>query len=97
MNSVFIVSAESTPDINFSSFGNILTSLSNIFCALDSSVQKEERPVQMMCQEDRFNLTHVNEVQAQVLEMPYEGMELSLLVLLPDDGVDLSKVRQESP
>lgn len=54
--------------------------------------KKEERPVQMMCQEDRFNLTHVNEVQAQVLEMPYEGMELSLLVLLPDDGVDLSKV-----
>ncbi|XP_057643810.1 serpin B9-like [Chionomys nivalis] len=53
---------------------------------------KEERPVQMMRQEDRFNLAHVNEVQAQVLEMPYEGLELSLLVLLPDDGVDLSKV-----
>ncbi|KAM7322800.1 serpin B9-like [Alexandromys fortis] len=54
--------------------------------------KKEERPVQMMYQEDRFNLAHVNEVQAQVLEMPYEGLELSLLVLLPDDGVDLSQV-----
>ncbi|XP_038191232.1 serpin B9-like [Arvicola amphibius] len=54
--------------------------------------KKEKRPVQMMCQEDTFNLAHVNEVQAQMLEMPYEGMELSLLVLLPDDGVDLSQV-----
>ncbi|OBS73622.1 hypothetical protein A6R68_15840, partial [Neotoma lepida] len=53
---------------------------------------REKRPVQMMCQEDTFNLTYVNEVQAQVLVMPYEGMELSLVVLLPDDGVDLSKV-----
>ncbi|XP_038189674.1 serpin B9-like [Arvicola amphibius] len=54
--------------------------------------QKEERPIQMMCQEDRFNHAYINEVQAQMLEMPYEGMELSLLVLLPDDGVDLSQV-----
>ncbi|CAO2595712.1 Serpin B9 [Lemmus lemmus] len=53
---------------------------------------KEKRPVQMMCQEDTFNLAYVNEVQAQVLEMPYEGMELSFVVLLPDDGVDLSQV-----
>ena len=53
--------------------------------------------MQMMYQKDRFKLVHVNEVQAQVLEMPYEGLELSLLVLLPDDGVDLSQVRQESP
>ena len=91
------MSAENTLDINFSSFGNLLTSLNNIFYALDSSVQKEERPVQMMYQKDRFKLVHVNEVQARVLEMPYEGLELSLLVLLPDDGVDLSQVRQESP
>lgn len=54
--------------------------------------KKEEKPVQMMYQEDTFNLAHVNEVQAQVLEIPYKGLELSLLVLLPNDGVDLSKV-----
>ncbi|XP_041488654.1 serpin B9-like [Microtus oregoni] len=53
---------------------------------------KEERPVQMMRQEDRFNLAHVKEVQAQVLVMPYEGLELSFVVLLPDNGVDLSQV-----
>lgn len=54
--------------------------------------KKEERPVQMMYHEDAFNYAYVKEVQAQVLEMPYEGMELSLVVLLPDDGVDLSQV-----
>ncbi|XP_040611716.1 serpin B9 [Mesocricetus auratus] len=54
--------------------------------------QKEKRPVQMMCQEDTFNLAYVDEIQAQVLVMPYEDMELSMVVLLPDDGVDLSKV-----
>ncbi|XP_048204476.1 serpin B9 [Perognathus longimembris pacificus] len=57
--------------------------------------QKEQRPVQMMYQEAEFNLTYVNEVQAQVLELPYEGRELSMLVLLPDDGVDLSKVEND--
>lgn len=52
----------------------------------------EQRPVQMMCREDTYSLAYVKEVQAQVLVMPYEGMELSLVVLLPDEGVDLSKV-----
>ena len=51
----------------------------------------------MMCQQDTFNHAYVDEVQAQVLEMPYKGKELSLVILLPNDGVDLSKVRQESP
>ncbi|NP_001157996.1 serine (or cysteine) proteinase inhibitor, clade B, member 9c isoform 1 [Mus musculus] len=52
----------------------------------------EERPVQMMFQEDMFKLAYVNEVQVQVLVLPYKGKELSLVVLLPDDGVELSKV-----
>ncbi|XP_077876566.1 serpin B9 isoform X2 [Ictidomys tridecemlineatus] len=54
--------------------------------------QKEERPVQMMCQEAYFNIGYVNEVQIQVLELPYAGKELSMIILLPDDGVDLSSV-----
>lgn len=52
----------------------------------------EKRLVQMMCCEDTYNLAHVKEVQAQVLMMPYEGMELSFVVLLPDNDGDLSKV-----
>lgn len=54
--------------------------------------EKKERPVEMMMHEDIFNLAYVDEVQAKLLEIPYKGMELSLLVLLPDDGVDLRKV-----
>ena len=50
-----------------------------------------------MHQEDKFNYAYVKEVQAKVLEMPYKGKELSLVILLPDKGVDLSQVRQESP
>lgn len=54
--------------------------------------QKEQRPVQMMMQEAEFNLAYIKEVQAQVLELPYEGKELSMLIVLPDDDVDLSSV-----
>lgn len=50
----------------------------------------------MMYQENTFNLTYVKEVQAQVLVLPYVGWELSFVVLLPDEGVELSKVRQKS-
>ncbi|KAM7322802.1 hypothetical protein ACRRTK_018307 [Alexandromys fortis] len=92
INTVVIVSDENTAGINFSSFGNLLTSLINVFYVLGSSVQSEERLVQMMYREDTFNHAYVNEVQAQVLVMPYEGLELSFVVLLPDDGVDLSQV-----
>ncbi|KAM5268010.1 serpin B9 isoform 1-T2 [Hipposideros larvatus] len=56
--------------------------------------QKEQRPVQMMFQEAEFNLAYIEEVQAQVLELPYAGKELSMLIVLPDDGVDLSSVEK---
>lgn len=46
----------------------------------------------MMMQEAEFNLAYIKEVQAQVLELPYEGKELSMLIVLPDDDVDLSVV-----
>nr|XP_042134740.1 serpin B9-like [Peromyscus maniculatus bairdii] len=54
--------------------------------------QREKRPVQMMYHRSVFNLAYVKEVQATMLVMPYDGMELSLIVLLPVDGVDLRKV-----
>lgn len=56
--------------------------------------QKEQRPVQMMFQEATFNLAYIEEIQAQVLELPYTGEELSMLILLPDDNVDLSLVEK---
>ncbi|XP_045697673.1 serpin B9 isoform X3 [Phyllostomus hastatus] len=57
--------------------------------------QKDQRPVQMMFQEAMFNLAYIEEVKAQVLELPYEGEELSMLILLPDHNVDLSLVEKE--
>ncbi|ELR63058.1 Serpin B9, partial [Bos mutus] len=56
--------------------------------------QKEQRPVQMMFQDSEFRLAHIKEAQAKVLELPYAGEELSMLVLLPDDHVPLSSVEK---
>ncbi|XP_004628456.1 serpin B9-like [Octodon degus] len=56
--------------------------------------QEKRRPVQMMFQEGMFPWAHVSEVGAQVLELPYEGQELSMILLLPDKGVDLSMVEK---
>lgn len=46
-----------------------------------------------MFQEAMFKLAYIKEVQTQVLELPYAGEELSMVILLPDDHVDLSLVR----
>ncbi|XP_057411597.1 serpin B9 isoform X1 [Balaenoptera acutorostrata] len=56
--------------------------------------RKEQRLVQMMFQEGTFRLAHIEEVQAQVLELPYAGEELSMVILLPDDHVALSSVEK---
>lgn len=47
----------------------------------------------MMYQEATFKLAYIEELQTQVLELPYVGDELSMLILLPDDHVELSSVR----
>ncbi|XP_059035102.1 serpin B9 isoform X1 [Mustela lutreola] len=56
--------------------------------------QKEQRPVLMMFQEAMFKLAYIKEVQTQILELPYVGKELSMIVLLPDENVDLSSVEK---
>ncbi|XP_014438763.2 LOW QUALITY PROTEIN: serpin B9-like, partial [Tupaia chinensis] len=58
--------------------------------------QKEQRLVQMMFQKATFNMACVSEGGggAPLLGLPYAGQELSMLVLLPDDGVDLSSVEK---
>ncbi|KAM5322287.1 LOW QUALITY PROTEIN: serpin B9 [Glossophaga mutica] len=57
-------------------------------------ISQDQRPVQMMFKA-MFNLAYMEEVKAQVLELPYEGEELSMLILLPDHNVDLSLVEKE--
>ncbi|XP_004483442.2 serpin B9 isoform X1 [Dasypus novemcinctus] len=56
--------------------------------------QKEQKPVQMMYQESTFKIAYIKEVCAQVLELPYAGDELSMVLLLPDDDVELSTVEK---
>ncbi|XP_076713964.1 serpin B9-like isoform X2 [Callospermophilus lateralis] len=61
-------------------------------CEMPFKINQKEIPVQMMCQEAYFNIGYVNEVHTQVLELPYASKELSMIILLPDDGVLLSSV-----
>uniref|UniRef100_A0A671Z3F4 Leukocyte elastase inhibitor n=1 Tax=Sparus aurata TaxID=8175 RepID=A0A671Z3F4_SPAAU len=47
--------------------------------------QNDTKPVKMMRQTSRFPLTFIPEANCQILEMPYEGKELSMLIFLPND------------
>ncbi|KAF4099523.1 leukocyte elastase inhibitor-like [Onychostoma macrolepis] len=50
--------------------------------------QNESRPVQMMYREETFPFRCIPESKLQVLELPYEQEELSMLILLPDETQD---------
>ncbi|NWS57796.1 SPB8 protein, partial [Chunga burmeisteri] len=45
----------------------------------------EKKPVQMMYQKGIFKLGYIEEVDAQVLELPYAQKSLSMIILLPGD------------
>ncbi|XP_007559909.1 serpin B6-like isoform X1 [Poecilia formosa] len=50
------------------------------------SVNKnEKKPVKMMHMKSKFPLTYISEVACQILEMPYKGKELSMLIFLPNN------------
>ncbi|XP_040091771.1 serpin B4-like, partial [Oryx dammah] len=51
------------------------------------------KPVQMMKQTNSFNFVSLEDVQAKILEIPYKGGELSMLVLLPSEVDGLQEVR----
>ena len=59
---------------------------------LVSCFYQEKKTVQMMFKQAKFKMGHVEEVPAQVLELPYVGAELSMLILLPDENTDLAVV-----
>nr|XP_026646061.1 leukocyte elastase inhibitor [Zonotrichia albicollis] len=46
--------------------------------------KKETKPVQMMFKEATFNMTYIGDLQTKILELPYVGNELSMIILLPD-------------
>lgn len=45
-----------------------------------------------MFKQAKFKMGYVDEVHTQVLELPYEGEELSMVILLPDDDTELPVV-----
>ncbi|XP_030253637.1 leukocyte elastase inhibitor-like isoform X1 [Sparus aurata] len=47
--------------------------------------QNDTKPVKMMHQKTKFPLTFIPEANCQILEMPYIGKELSMLIFLPND------------
>ncbi|XP_058413258.1 serpin B8 isoform X2 [Diceros bicornis minor] len=57
-------------------------------------VNQEKKTVQMMFKQAKFKTGYVDEVHTQVLELPYEGEELSMVILLPDDNTDLTVVEK---
>ncbi|KFV19501.1 Serpin B12 [Tauraco erythrolophus] len=50
--------------------------------------QNERKPVQMMYQKGMFKLGYVEEISAQILELPYAQKSLSMIILLPGDVAD---------
>ncbi|KAK1806633.1 hypothetical protein P4O66_005146 [Electrophorus voltai] len=57
------------------------------------------KPVQMMQQKVKFPLAFIPDMKCQILEMPYVGKELSMLIILPneiaDDTTGLEKLEHE--
>ncbi|NWU91201.1 ILEUB inhibitor, partial [Upupa epops] len=48
----------------------------------------ERKAVKMMYQKNKFPFGYIPEMKTRVLELPYEGEELSMIILLPDDIED---------
>ncbi|XP_017311554.1 leukocyte elastase inhibitor isoform X2 [Ictalurus punctatus] len=61
--------------------------------------KKETKPVQMMSQKAKFPLAFIPDLRCKILEMPYKGMELSMLIMLPveieDNTTGLEKLEHQ--
>ncbi|XP_016152096.1 PREDICTED: leukocyte elastase inhibitor-like isoform X2 [Ficedula albicollis] len=47
--------------------------------------KNERKTVKMMYQKNKFNFGYIPEEKIRILELPYDGRELSMIILLPDD------------
>ncbi|KAF4095477.1 serpin peptidase inhibitor, clade B (ovalbumin), member 1, like 3 isoform X2 [Onychostoma macrolepis] len=58
--------------------------------------KNESKPVQMMFQKAKFPLVFIPDMNCQILELPYAGKDLSMLIMLPnameDDTTGLQKL-----
>ncbi|XP_039107836.1 serpin B8-like [Hyaena hyaena] len=53
---------------------------------------QEKKTVQMMFKQAKFRMGYIEDMHVQVLELPYAGEEMSMVILLPDDNTDLAVV-----
>lgn len=61
--------------------------------------KKDTKTVKMMYQKKKFLYGYIEDLQCRVLELPYQGRELSMVILLPDDIEDeatgLKKIEEQ--
>ncbi|XP_037375070.1 leukocyte elastase inhibitor A-like [Talpa occidentalis] len=61
--------------------------------------KRETKMVKMMYQKEYLPFSYIQELQSRVLQLPYKGGELSMVILLPDDIEDestgLEKIEQQ--
>ncbi|KAM8791993.1 leukocyte elastase inhibitor isoform 1-T1 [Rhynchonycteris naso] len=50
--------------------------------------KKDTKTVKMMYQKKKFPFAYIEDLKCRVLELPYQGKELSMVILLPDDIED---------
>ncbi|XP_045667626.1 leukocyte elastase inhibitor [Ursus americanus] len=55
-----------------------------------NKVRKTKKTVKMMYQKKKFPFGYIQDLKCRVLELPYRGRELSMIILLPDDIEDES-------
>ncbi|KFO33739.1 serpin B6 [Fukomys damarensis] len=55
----------------------------------------EEKPVQMMYKKSTFKMTYIGEIFTKILVLPYVNKELNMIIMLPDEHIDLKTVEKE--
>ncbi|XP_076713973.1 serpin B6-like isoform X1 [Callospermophilus lateralis] len=58
-------------------------------------VSKVNKPVQMMFQKSTFKMTYIGEIFTKILVLPYVSEELNMIIMLPDEHIDLKTVEKE--
>ncbi|KAM4841069.1 serpin B8-like isoform 1-T2 [Thomomys bottae] len=56
--------------------------------------KQEKKTVKMMFKKAKFKMGDIPELHSQVLELPYAGEDLSMIILLPDSDTDLEVVEE---
>ncbi|KAM5298737.1 serpin B6-like [Ctenodactylus gundi] len=57
--------------------------------------KNEEKPVQMMFKKSTFKTTYIGEIFTKILMLPYVGKELNMIIMLPEEHIELKTVEQE--